>query len=323
MSCWTSARRLLTGVSERFPTLRYKAADGTPIPAYLTLAARARPARACRQLCFRMAARARATNGASIGLPQFLAARGYAVIQPEYRGSAGYRRRVAERERLQELADVDRRHQRCRALPGFSAGHRRSQRMAIVGWSYGGYAALQAAATEPSCTRRSWPIAPVTDLALLKHEAQDYYQFARSSKSSSDPDRTLSRARRCSHAAAITAPVLLVHGDVDTNVEYRALARRWPRRSKAAGKRGRIHALQGARSPARRQQCSARTCLTTDRCSCSTGRSVTSRTKGRLGMTGRPFVRIAEAQLSASRTRSRGSAPSAPDRAPRRASARG
>ena len=48
------------------------------------------------------------------------------MLQPNYRGSAGYGDAVAAAERLPELADLDRRHHRRRALAR-RAGHRRSE----------------------------------------------------------------------------------------------------------------------------------------------------------------------------------------------------
>ncbi len=46
-------------------------------------------------------------------------------------------------------------------------------KLAIVGWSYGGYAALQSATTDPGLFKAVVAIAPVTDLQMLKEEFAD------------------------------------------------------------------------------------------------------------------------------------------------------
>ena len=46
--------------------------------------------------------------------------------------------------------------------------------MAIFGWSYGGYAALQAGVTEPALFKAVVAIAPVTDLQQAKDDFRDY-----------------------------------------------------------------------------------------------------------------------------------------------------
>jgi len=90
-------------------------------------------------------------------------------------------------------------------------------RLAVVGWSYGGYAALQSAATNPTLYKAIVAIAPVTDLALLKSQSEAYTNsdLVKEFVGSGDHVRLGSPLR---NAAAIKAPVLLVHGDLDINV---------------------------------------------------------------------------------------------------------
>ena len=91
-------------------------------------------------------------------LPQFLASRGYVVMQPQYRGSAGYGEDFLNgnalrnwRAAMSDIADSA----RYLAKEGIADPNR----VAIVGWSYGGYAALQSAATQPGLYKAAVAIA--------------------------------------------------------------------------------------------------------------------------------------------------------------------
>ena len=74
-------------------------------------------------------------------------------------------------------------------------------------------------------TRRWWRSRPVTDLELLKSEAQDYTN-SESSKSSSAPALTLSKDRRCSTPSDQSAGAALPRRS-RSQCRYRAIARRW------------------------------------------------------------------------------------------------
>ena len=149
-------------------------------------------------------------------LAQFLAARGYAVIQPNYRGSAGF---GDTWEGANGFKDWQ------KAITDISASARflvdqgiaDPQRLAILGWSYGGYAALQSAAVQPDLYKAVVAIAPVTDLSLLKADSRNFTNNRLVEEFVGSGSHVVhgSPARR---AASITAPVLLVHGDLDANV---------------------------------------------------------------------------------------------------------
>jgi dipeptidyl aminopeptidase/acylaminoacyl peptidase len=91
------------------------------------------------------------------------------------------------------------------------------KRLAIVGWSYGGYAALQSAATDPSVFKAVVAIAPVTDLSMLTQEEQDYTSGDIVARFIGSGPHIV-EGSPLKHAAQIKAPVLLVHGDMDMNV---------------------------------------------------------------------------------------------------------
>lgn len=149
-------------------------------------------------------------------LAQFLAARGYAVLQPNYRGSAGFGDAWLNENGFKSwrtsIGDVS-----ASARWLASQGIADPQKLAIVGWSYGGYAALQSAATEPGLYKAVVAIAPVTDLGLLKQDFADFTNARIVSKFvGSGPH--VSEGSPLRRASAITAPVLLVHGSLDQNV---------------------------------------------------------------------------------------------------------
>lgn len=89
--------------------------------------------------------------------------------------------------------------------------------LAIIGWSYGGYAALQTSVLDADLFKAIIAIAPVSDLDILRGERENFTSHA-------NHDRFIGRGERVAagsparHAAAIAAPVLLFHGDHDHNV---------------------------------------------------------------------------------------------------------
>ncbi len=189
-------------------------ADGHSIPAYLTVP------------------QGHAANGPAVVLPhggpsardaygfdwlaQFLAARGYAVIQPNYRGSAGYGDQFLGENAFKDwhtaINDI-----------GASAdylvkqGIANSGRLAIVGWSYGGYAALQSAVVTPAKYKAVVAIAPVTDLSRLGRDEEGFTN-ANLVSDFIGKGQNLRDGSPLQHADQIKAPVLLVHGDLDRNV---------------------------------------------------------------------------------------------------------
>lgn len=191
------------------------AADGTSVPSYLTLP----PGKEAKNLPAVLLPHGGPSSRDEWGfdwLAQYLAARGYAVLQPNYRGSAGFGDAWLMENGFKSwktsIGDVT-----ASAHWLVSEGIADPNRLAIVGWSYGGYAALQSAVTEPRLFKSVVAIAPVTDLALLKAEAEEYVTSQIVAKFiGAGPHIT--EGSPLKHASAIRVPVLLVHGDLDQNV---------------------------------------------------------------------------------------------------------
>jgi dipeptidyl aminopeptidase/acylaminoacyl peptidase len=193
----------------------FKAADGTVIPAYLTLP----PGSSGRNLPTIVMPHGGPASRDEWGfdwLPQYFAARGYAVLQPEFRGSSGYGDNFFLKNGFQSwrtsIGDVD---DAGRWL--VSQGIADPNKLAIFGWSYGGYAALQANVLDPKLFKAAVAVAPVTDLASVVEERRDWadYPEVREMIGTGAHVREGSPAQ---NADKIAAPVLLFHGDLDLNV---------------------------------------------------------------------------------------------------------
>lgn len=205
--------------------VRYKARDGLKIPAILTLPP----------------GPGEKTNLPLIALPhggpeaydrigfdwmaQFFAAKGYAVLQPNFRGSTGFgvEFRDAGRGRWGREMQDD-------VTDGVEllvkAGYVDPSRVCIVGASYGGYSALAGGAFSPELYRCVVAIAAVTDLPKMlasvryrrgrNHWVLSYWNKVMGDpKSQADKLEAISPAR---FAANFQAPVLLIHGKDDTIV---------------------------------------------------------------------------------------------------------
>ena len=89
--------------------------------------------------------------------------------------------------------------------------------MAILGWSYGGYAALQSGATEPDLFRAIVAIAPVTDLQQLKNDVR-IFSNRRNVAEYIGSGPHIREGSPLPNADRIAAPVLMFHGERDLNV---------------------------------------------------------------------------------------------------------
>ena len=155
-------------------TVEFPAADGTMIPAYLTVPTGSSGKGLPAIVMPHGGPNARDEWGFD-WLVQFFAARGFAVIQPQFRGSGGYGAAWYQKNGFKSwrtaVGDVN---DAARWLVG--QGIADKGKLAIFGWSYGGYAALQSQVLDPDLFKAVVAVAPVTDLQLLRNEE---FQFVR------------------------------------------------------------------------------------------------------------------------------------------------
>lgn len=212
--------------------ITYPAADGVEIPAYLTLPPGHEDAKGLPAIVLPHGGPEARDEWGFDWLSQFYAARGFAVLQPNFRGSSGYGDAWFQKNGFQSwriaVGDV--------AAGGrwlVKEGIADPAKLSIVGWSYGGYAALQAAVYDPTVFKAVVAIAPVTDLSMFKEEHRNWSDFELVSNFVGDGPE-MHAGSPAEHADKIKVPVLLFHGGLDRNVNIEQ-SRRMAARLKAAG----------------------------------------------------------------------------------------
>jgi len=216
------------GVTEPLEVRRiaYAAADGLEIPGYLTLP-RGREAKNLALIVLPHGGPAVRDTVDFDWWSQALADQGYAVLRPNYRGSALSQHFLAQgftqwgRKMQSDLSDG------VRYL--VKEGIVDSARVCIVGASYGGYAALAGVTLDPGVYRCAVSVAGPSDLKRLlnwvneNHSSdnnitQRYWDRYMGVNGPNDP--VLDQISPIKHIDAVTVPVLLIHGKDDTVVPF-------------------------------------------------------------------------------------------------------
>lgn len=212
--------------------ITYTAADGTSVPAYLTLPPGS-DGKNLPTIVMPHGGPAARDEWGFDWLSQYFAQRGFAVIQPNYRGSTGYGSAWYRKNGFQSwrtaIGDIN---DAARWL--VEQGIAASDKLAIVGWSYGGYAALQSQVLDPTLYKAVVAVAPVTDLGQLRDESLNNYNYKLVSSFIGEGPH-VAEGSPARHADLFKAPVLMFHGDRDLNVAV-AEGRLMAARLKAAGK---------------------------------------------------------------------------------------
>lgn len=155
---------------------------------------------------------------------QFLTSRGYAVFQPNYRGSTGYTKEIsldgefAFRKMHDDVTDG------VRYL--ISTGLIDATRIGIFGGSFGGYLALCGVAFEPDLYRCAITFAGVFDwkrlIAQRRGTAYDHFNYDVLVKNLGDPGKSTASFEEISpinHISGIKVPVFVAHGKEDERVD--------------------------------------------------------------------------------------------------------
>lgn len=223
-------------------SVSYKAGDGTMIPAYLTLPPGKESAKGLPSIVMPHGGPEARDEWGFDWLVQYYAARGFAVIQPQFRGSAGFGDQWlmkngyrSWRTAIGDVVDAG----RWLVAQGIAD----PAKLTIAGWSYGGYAALQAQAVDPNLFKAVVAIAPVTDFADRMRRSQFYSNYLLQQQRMGT-GQDAEDASPSNHAAEFRAPVMMFHGTDDNNVDI-SQAKIMQAKLEGAGKRSQLVIYDG------------------------------------------------------------------------------
>jgi dipeptidyl aminopeptidase/acylaminoacyl peptidase len=209
----------------RMTAVRYPARDGVEIPAYLTLPSGAGPGGLPVVLFPHGGPWVRDTWGFH-NIVQFLANRGYAVLQPNFRGSTGFGKRFLNLGNG-EWGTGAMQHDLTDGVRWLvDQGIADPNRIAIMGGSYGGYATLAGVAFTPDLYAAAVSIVGPSSIPTLLESIPPYWEPVRRTFSVrvGDPENPadLERMRAQSplyFADRIRTPLLVVQGANDPRVK--------------------------------------------------------------------------------------------------------
>ena len=204
----------------------YKSSDGLDVPAYLTLpkgvAAKNLPV-----ILFPHGGPWARDSWGYNSFAQFLANRGYAVLQPNFRGSTGYGKKflsAGNKEWGQKMQD----DVTWGAKYLIAQGIADPKRVGIMGGSYGGYATLAGVTFTPDLYAAAVSIVGPSNLITLLESIPPYWEQIRKVfyERMGDPNTPegkaqLERQSPLNSAAKIKTPLLVVQGANDPRVNKR------------------------------------------------------------------------------------------------------
>jgi dienelactone hydrolase len=203
---------------------RFAARDGLQIPVYVTMPAAGASGPRPAIVLVHGGPYVRGGSWEWDAEAQFLASRGYVVLQPEFRGSTGFGSKLFRagweqwgRTMQDDLADT--------ATWAVKQGWADPKRIGIMGASYGGYAALMGLVRNPDLFRAGVEWAGVTDIELMftavesdaSEDALQYDMKTLVGDPIKDP-AAFSLVSPLAQASLIKQPLLMAHGAQDRRV---------------------------------------------------------------------------------------------------------
>ncbi len=203
---------------------RIKARDGLEIPLYVTTPPGPKTGPRPTVVLVHGGPWLRGTHWEWDEQAQFLATRGYVVIEPEFRGSTGYGDKLYRAGNKQwglamqdDIADA--------AKWGIDQGLSDPKRVAIAGASYGGYATLMGLIKNPELFRCGFEWAGVTDIGMMFSVAWNDASLDAMSTGMrvriGDPDadaKQFTDTSPIANAAKLHQPLLMAYGENDRRV---------------------------------------------------------------------------------------------------------
>jgi dipeptidyl aminopeptidase/acylaminoacyl peptidase len=204
--------------------IRYKSSDGLEIPAYLTLPKGVQAKNLPLVVFPHGGPWGRDTWGFRNGA-QFLANRGYAVLQPNFRASTGYGKKFLNAGNRQ-WGDLMQDDLTWGVKHLVAEGVADPKRVAILGGSYGGYATLAGVAFTPDVYAAAVSIVGPSNLLTLLETIPPYWESGRvifhermGNPNSPEGKKQLERQSPLNSASKIKTPLLVVQGANDPRVK--------------------------------------------------------------------------------------------------------
>jgi dipeptidyl aminopeptidase/acylaminoacyl peptidase len=207
-------------------SIHYKSSDGLEIPAYLTLP-KGLPAKNLPLIVFPHGGPWARDSWGYDTFAQFLSNRGYAVLQPNFRGSTGYGKKflnAGNGEWGRKMQD-----DLTWGVKALSAdGTADAKRVGIAGGSYGGYATLAGVAFTPKVYAAAVAIVAPSNLITLLDAIPPYWEAGRKQMYTRMADPTTPHGKALlvaesplTQAKAIVTPLMVVQGKNDPRVNIR------------------------------------------------------------------------------------------------------
>jgi dipeptidyl aminopeptidase/acylaminoacyl peptidase len=204
--------------------IRFTSSDGLEIPAYLTLP-RGVPAKGLPLIVFPHGGPWARDAWGYASFPQFLANRGYAVLQPNFRGSTGFGKKFLDAgngewgQKMQDDITWGVKHLVAQGIAD-------PKRVGIMGGSYGGYATLAGVAFTPDVYAAGVSIVGPSNLITLLDSIPPYWEPIRKlfhvrmgDPGTPEGKAQLVRQSPLTAADKIKTPLLVIQGANDPRVK--------------------------------------------------------------------------------------------------------